>query len=173
MPMNMPLPTTGYSIVRIYAVRQAQELVDTTSLPADAETRDVSFAWDWRITERQFEVLLGVTIGPSRTCGERLVYHAVGTFDVADENPTVPLEDFVSQNAIATLLPFIREGLAHLSGRGPFDTYYLPPINAMKLATGFDYQASTGRKQLELFPEFRTNPFPPSSAGDRAKLQGA
>ena len=119
------------------------------------DTREVSFAWDWRVVDPHFEVFLGVTVGPSKSCGERLVYQVVGTFDRLDQAPTVPLERFVAQNAIATLLPFVREGLVSLSSRGPFGPYYLPPINAIKLAAGFNYAASTGQKQLEMFPEFR------------------
>ncbi len=151
-----PIPTSGYRIHRIYSVRQSQELVTVVPGEVLPNARDVTFAWDWRILDPQFEVLLGLTIGPDATSSERLAYHVVGSFELSEEAPSVPLEQFVVRNAIATLLPFVREGLAQLSSRGPFETYYLPQINATTLAERFNYAAATGSNQFELFPEFET-----------------
>lgn len=147
-----PLPASGYRISRIYVARQSQSLLQNEAGDEQPDEREVKFSWDWRVTEApSFEVFLGITIGASRSCTEVLEIGLVGAFTAQGE-PDVDLRSFVHCNAIATLLPFAREGLASLSAKGPFGSYYLPLLNAVKISQELEYDASTGAKQLAKDP---------------------
>jgi preprotein translocase subunit SecB len=153
--MNTPvpnLPTSGYRILQIYAIRQSQELVAPETVDKSKTDRDVTFAWDWRIVDQHiFEVFLGLQVGASADVPETLHYGVSVAFEL-DEEPSIDIKSFVLTNSVATLLPFIREGLASLSMKGPFGAYYLPPLNATKIAADLNYADSTGAKQLAADP---------------------
>ena len=143
-----PLPGSGYRIGRIYVARQSQSLLQNEAAGEQPDEREVKFSWDWRVTEGpDFEVFLGVSIGASHSCPESLEIGLVGAFTALGE-ADVDLRSFVHCNAIATLLPFARQGLASLSANGPFGPYYLPLLNAVKISQELKYDASTGAKQL-------------------------
>lgn len=149
------LPTSGYLVRKVYAVDQRYQIVEVAQETEVAERRNVSVSWDWRIIEQAvFEVRLQFDVGPTHDIPEFLAYAVVGTFEAPPESEReVDLHEFVRTHAVATLIPYIREGLGNLSSRGPFGPYHLPIVNAVRLAEDIRFDDSTGAKQLaELGP---------------------
>lgn len=144
------LPSAGYLVRNVYAVDQRYRIVTVDPEIEVAERRDVSVSWDWRVIEEGvYEVRLQFDIGPTQEIPEFLAYAVVGTFDATPESDRqVELSDFVQTHAVATLIPYIREGLSNLSSRGPFGAYRLPIVNAVRLAENMRFDESTGAKQL-------------------------
>lgn len=148
-------PQSGYRVRQMYSALQEHVLVDPTEA-GDSEERQINVSWDWRINDPpQFEVLFGISIAPSTTIPERIATVMVGVFEADGAPSRVPLEEFVMANAIATLLPFVREVIANLSGRGPFSTYWLPLANAAAISSHLKFDAATGSRQLTEDPELK------------------
>lgn len=146
--MNPP-PGTGYSLQSIHTTRASyQSARETSETP---EERELAFRWDWRLQgERGFEVLLGATVGPMRGRPDAMEAVVVGTFSIVGEVQSIDLRRFVSLNAPALLMPYLREVLTNLSAHGPHGPFILPPINVVVLSESFDMQASTGYPQLAM-----------------------
>ncbi len=140
-------PKTGYVVERIFAnelrfvgVPNADELPENDS--------KLQFGWDWNLeADHRFTVRFLIELKPSRERPEN-VHVAMAAVVRRDGNPTVPLTDYVKLHAPALLLPFLRETIASLTGRGLHGAFYLPPINVASIMRGVDLEQTEGMKQI-------------------------
>jgi preprotein translocase subunit SecB len=140
-------PLTGYALLNVYTtlLELRQESAAEGSNATDAA---VSFAWDWRVLPKGvFEVRIHITVAPSSERHEHMAIHLVGRFQQVGE-PSVQLEDFVRLQAVAILMPYVRQCLSSLTLNSAYGAYYLPPINVMELMKGIDSGKTTGARQL-------------------------
>jgi len=137
----------AYAFVGYYFVEQSQQLLLGKKLQTG--DRPVEILWDWRrVSERGFEVKLGVNVEAAKEIPERLNVVLVGRFSCVGPGTTSESEEFASINAVAILLPYVREALSSLSGRGPFGAYVLQPINVVEMAKSFDLKRATAARRL-------------------------
>lgn len=142
------LPTSGYKFEKVYAVNLSMRVAQpATSAAAESP---LLFAWDWRMIGEgpAFEVSLQLGLDPTAARNEEIRVTLVGRFSPAGEHQEVDLKSFVRFHAPAILMPFIRETIASLTGRGFFDPLVLPPLNVQRLMDQQDPMAATGAKQL-------------------------
>lgn len=153
MTSPQTLPTSGYALERVYAQRQLCETIEPG--PDTATSEDVTLGWDWRITaENRFEVLVRVEYAPTRDRPEQVEVAVVGAFRPVGEAQSVELHAFVRVHAPSILMPYAREIVSSMTGRGFFGPtpVYLPPINVAKLMERIDPEATTGAEQLRKNP---------------------
>ncbi len=142
-----PAPS-GYSLDRVYFNHQALKAVENLPDLPDGGGQ-IGFGWDWRITaERLFEVALQISIDPSKARLEEVRLTMCGVFRIEADEPTIPLANFVRIHAPAIMMPYVRECLSSLTGRGFYGTFYLPPLNVFELMKGMDPDKTTGAGQL-------------------------
>ena len=142
----MTPPGTGYSLESMHTTLASYHSLLADDLP---DERDLGFRWDWRfIGERRFEVLLGATVGASKETPDEMEAVVVGTFEVIGEVQSIEMRKFVSLNAPALLMPYVRQAITNLSAHGPHGHFFLPPINVVVLSQSFDHEAATGFPQL-------------------------
>jgi preprotein translocase subunit SecB len=141
------LPLSGYAISKVFSLKQHYEVIEKSNgLP---KTEEVSFAWDWRIvSDDLFEVLVSITIDPSAARCERFGSHVVGRFRRLAEKPSVDLQAFVTLQAVAILMPYVRQMLSGLTAQSEAGAYYLPVVNVARLMAGMKPENATGAKQL-------------------------
>jgi preprotein translocase subunit SecB len=143
------LPVAGYEMTRLYFSELVYRVVNPAELAAASGLLPVDLGWDWRIAgERSFDVLLRVALAPTAERLDQVRVTVVGTFLAEQDECSVPFEKFVQLHATALLLPYIREAVSHLTARGPFGSYHLPPINVHRLMKDFVLANSTGAAQL-------------------------
>ena len=138
------LPKSGYSITKVYATEQVLR-------PRQAEDADnigrASFGWDWRrVPSGEFEVLIDLAVYPTENRPQYVSVSTVGRFRQVGPAPSVPLEDFVTRQAVAILLPYARQFLSNLTANSEAGCYYLPTINVEKLMAGIDTSGATGEQ---------------------------
>ncbi len=139
-----PLPLSGYALLNIYAAHLEMSFRE---MP-EAEGA-VIFGWDWRILhDNVFEVRIDVSVEPTKERELYLEAAAVGRFRRNDGEPGVSLDEFVSVQSIAILLPYARQYLSSLSASSLSGLYLLPPVNVIELVKDFDPKRATGAKQL-------------------------
>ncbi|MCC6649885.1 MAG: protein-export chaperone SecB [Candidatus Eisenbacteria bacterium] len=148
MSQNDPVPPSGFGLERVCFIEQHLRLVEQVDDLPDADP-NVQFGWDWRITgDRQFEVILQVQTSPTRRRPEEAAVLLTGQFVARGEGLSVPVVAFVSAQAPAILLPWARECISSLTGRGFFGQFMLPPLNVLTLMSNVDKAAATGARQL-------------------------
>lgn len=131
-----------------YFERQSQRLAPPGKAPRG--DRLPALSWDWRrLSESVLEVKIGVRISPTSEVPEELEVVLVGRFSrAAGPDDESAVASFAATNAVAILLPYAREALSALSGRGPFGTFVLQPINVVELAKTFDQTRPTGAHKI-------------------------
>jgi preprotein translocase subunit SecB len=141
------LPLSGYNLLRVY-LRSAE--LKAVPPPSEAKSHNVSFGWDWRFLKepRAFEVLLTLAIEPSKEHPYSASVEAVGRFRQNSDAPAVEFERFVTLQAVAILLPYVRQYLTNLTVNTRAGAYYLPSVNVAELMKGIDLSESTGASQL-------------------------
>jgi preprotein translocase subunit SecB len=72
----------------------------------------------------------------------------IGLFRKVAEVPKVSLTEFVTLQAVAILLPYLRQFLTSLTINALAGPYYLPTLNVADLMKDFDPAKATGAKQL-------------------------
>lgn len=161
-------PLSGYSISGVYVLNQELKQVADDAQLREADEVDITFAWDWRLGQKDlFEVMLGVKADASQRRRYEASVMVVGVFKQVGEVPSVALEDFVSKQAIAILLPYLRQHLATLTMASVAGAFHLPTINVLQLVRGFKPEITTGAKQLAerqgARPEIESKASPPES----------
>src|SRR5438552_3649708 len=107
------VPLSGYTISSIHTIRQR---VEPREVAEGSEKGIANFGWDWRlIAEDLFEVLVTVTIEPDNDRPYETSVELVGRFRRLSPTPSVQLEDFAQLQAVAILLPYVRQFLATLT----------------------------------------------------------
>jgi len=140
-------PLSGYALLDVYTYEQSLKPYDGNKKPP-IET-EVSFGWDWRyVTTDIFEVKLLVSITPTVDKPLSASSTLVGTFRVSG-TPRIPLESFVTLQAVAILLPYARQYLANLTVNTLGGAFHLPSINVEELMTRFDLTKATATSQKE------------------------
>lgn len=141
------LPESGYFIDKVYANRLALTVQQPQS--ADADDTSVLFRWDWRnISEATFEVSIGLLLEPTPDRTEQVEVSIIGLFRKGTGKTEVPLGDFVRYHAPAILMPYVRESISSLTGRGFYPARLLPALNVQHLMDGQDPAKATGAQQL-------------------------
>jgi preprotein translocase subunit SecB len=142
------LPTTGYMLERVYFSHLSLRVVQNVpNLPEDEG--QIGFGWDWRIVaERLFEVSLQVSIDPTKARLEEVRLTICGLFRIPEGQPQVALDSFLRIHGPAHLMPYVRETLSSLTGRGFYGAFYLPPVNVIELMKDMKPEKATGAEQL-------------------------
>lgn len=148
-------PFSGIRVLRVYATEQSQVLVESDDpLPED---RELKITWDWRIIAvPEFEVKVGVTLGPSGAAPETVTAAVVARFVAGGLNPKLTVRAFARYHALSFLLPYVREIITSLTARGPHGAVVLPPIYAQQVAETFDEGLTTAAKQAEADASIRS-----------------
>jgi preprotein translocase subunit SecB len=142
------LPLAGYALEKVFFAEQQLRVVESEEELSEGD-QDMSFAWDWRVREPNlFEVLLGIGLAPTRGRPEEVNVTVCGVFRVLGKATSVGVRDFVRLQGPAILMPFAREAIGSLTGRGLFGQLLLPPINMQVLMEQQDINQATGEKQL-------------------------
>jgi preprotein translocase subunit SecB len=143
------VPVAGFALHRVYFLEQVLRLVQATPEMPEVEG-PISFGWDWRVTgPRDFEVILQVSVGPSRARPEDASVALSGSFSVSGPNHSVATLEFVRIQGPAILFPYLREGLSAITSRGAHGPSYLAPMNVHALMQNFDPEKATGALQLK------------------------
>lgn len=148
---------SGYRLHRIYVADQAYRLVPPTDdLRPSTQHGDRSgnVGWDWRpLGQRQFEVILHVTLDPTTATPEAAHVRIVGVFEGVGEIPSVSFREFLTANGPAILFPYAREAISTMTGRGPYGAFHLNPLNVRALGAAFDLDATEGARVLRDNPD--------------------
>lgn len=148
----------AFTIAGIHALDVHYDLLDgdTEDLPELGEDRPVGFIWDWNVLDEDtVSVLLGVQVGATRETPERVRYAATAVA-VFGEAPTHPgFFDLIRVHLPAIIFPYLREGVANLTSRGPYGLFQLPPTNVAKLAERFPLKESSGYERFQKEPKLR------------------
>lgn len=154
--MNTSNHNAGYRIERVYVAEQEYKLLIEENLPEadDPANRLVNFGWDWKpVSPRAFEVVIDVSVDPTKEAPERMSVRLVGVFRASEGQLSVPFVDFVRGHAPAILFPFAREVISTMSGRGPHGAFHVNPLNVAALSKQFDLARTTGSAFLDANPD--------------------
>lgn len=153
--MNTPVQTE-FAIRAVHAISQQYDVVPPELVEgAGSDAGGVGFIWDWKILDsRRVGVVLGAQHLPSPARPEIVRYGVLGVVEFHSPPGSPGLEELVRVNIPAILFPYVREGLASLSGRGPNGPFRLDPINVVALSESFDASAATGLKDAAENPEW-------------------
>ena len=144
------LPTSGYSIEHLFAARQQFEMLPASDEYPSSEDANLSLGWDWRVaTEELFEVSINLRVNPTKERPERAGVLLVGVFKRAGAAQTVDFLSFVRLHAPSILMPYAREIITALTGRGFYGPVYLPPLNIAAITQDLDPRDTTGARQIE------------------------
>lgn len=142
------IPTSGFHLLRVVTIYQEYQLSDEDSAP-EGEGRKFVVNWDWRVAEdRQFDVFLSADLGGNKEAPETVSIGIVGEFLVQGSVPSMNFRNFVQTAAPAILFPYLRQIISELTGRGPHGPYYLPSVNVVRMMKEYDFEATSGAKQL-------------------------
>jgi preprotein translocase subunit SecB len=146
-------PSAGYRLERVYVSQQDYAVVEATDVPegTDPQNRPVQFGWDWRpISPKRFEVVIDVRVGPTKATPEKAFVRLLGIFQAPEsEDPGLPFLVFVRQNGPAILFPYAREVVSTMTGRGPYGSFHINPINVVALLAKVPMADTTGYRFLE------------------------
>jgi len=146
------VPGAGYRLDKVSALELVYRVVPPEEVTVDAEQRETTLYWDWRITEdHAFEVFMRGRVAGNSSAFEEVEVSLLGEFSFKP-SPSVSLDTFVRVHAPAILLPYIRETIGSLTGRGPFGAFHFPAINVVELGKSYDFAKSTGAAQLREDP---------------------
>ena len=146
------LPQTGYYLERVYVSRQMfVGYADRSQFP-DGELGELTFGWDWSFaSEEAFDVALSMKLDPTKARPESIEVALTGRF-IRHGKPLLPVGRFASLHAPAILMPYLREVMSALSGRGLSGALYLPPINVEHLMQNMDEESTTAAQQMKENP---------------------
>ncbi len=148
------VPLSGYNLERVFSHEQHFEgLASHEGLPENTLS-NVNFGWDWRVQgDDRFVVVITLTVQPTRQRPESVSVTMAGVFHRVGEEQSVPFDTFVFTHAPSILLPYAREAISSLTGRGLNGALQLPPINVIALMKEMNPQLSTGNEQLLARPD--------------------
>ena len=148
MSSKPELPVSGYNLENLYCNELYLKIVETSDELPDEEL-GVGVGWDWHITkEGMFEVVFSLQLRPSKARLEEARLTLTGVFRIEGEFQTVDLKRFVSLNAPAILVPYLRETMSALTARGFYGPLHLPPVNVQTLMKDMDPETTVGARQL-------------------------
>lgn len=157
------------SLEGVHALEQVCLVAPETQEVPDDDHNPIAHRWDWRFVGKgEFQVRLGLRIGPVVSRPEFLQVLMVGRFRMLDLMELPAVSQFAATNAAATLVPHIRSALATLSMRGPFGAYHLPLLNVISLAEDFEEEEAEGWRQAQEDPDLLS----PSPIGPEAANEG-
>lgn len=145
-------PPGAYHIERIFAQDLSfQGVTDLASLP---DVFKVEYTWNWEPRDLEtFYVLFGMRGLPGKDRPERITVSMAALFRRVG-NPQKPtVKDFVMTNGPTILMPYIRETVSNLTGRGIIGAYTLPPFNVLKFMSAIKFELSAGAKKLATRPD--------------------
>jgi len=145
-------PLSGYAILEVQTISQEMHVKPR---PEDENAGQMSFSWDWRFpdgTRDVFDVMISLGITASQSHPVDASTAIVGRFQQAHPDTALKLEDFVKLQAVAILLPYVRQHIAALTQFTRFGPYHLPTLNVAKLMGDFDPSLAGGAKQLRESP---------------------
>lgn len=146
MTKGKGLPLSGYAILSVFIVSQKLEPIEVGGTNSDD---DVQFAWDWRLSgEDLFDVLVKLRVGATKERPSLAEVSLVGRFRRTNPETSVGLAEFAHIQAVAILLPYVRQALANLTVMTERGAYHLPSVNVVALMKDFDVKDGTGAKQL-------------------------
>jgi preprotein translocase subunit SecB len=148
------LPTSGYRLDRVFA--QEQTFIgypNSEQFPASDGQPRATVGLDWRLVDEfQFTVVITLAIDPTRERPESIRVMMHGVFTRVGDSPTVPVMAFIQGHAPAILMPYVREAISSLTGRGYYGAMNLPPINVAMLMGNVDMEATTGMREARANP---------------------
>src|SRR5688572_9819598 len=167
MTEHEELPLTGYSIIGIYTL--AQDFAVAEPPKAEPTVGELSVAWDWMFvgaTQGTFDVYLRILVNPTQSKPYRASVSLVGRFKQSAPKPAVSVTEFVKMQAVAILIPYIRQHIATLTMGAPSGAYQMPIVNVAKMTSDFNADDTTGGKQLAkgIAPARFEKPEEPASA---------
>lgn len=152
MSATESIPLSGYRLEKVYAVELHYELIQSTDSLLDSDRRETTLFWDWRATgERAIEVYMRAHVAGNREVPEEVTVGLLGEFRFGAD-PSVTVDNFVSVHAPAMLLPYVRENVSTLTGRGPYKPYFLPSVNVVELGETYDFAKTSGAEQIRNDP---------------------
>ncbi|MBA4159329.1 MAG: protein-export chaperone SecB [Gemmatimonadetes bacterium] len=148
------IPTSGFRLLRVVTIHQAYSIAIDEETILGVEDRRIAVDWDWSVSEdREFDVFLGVALSGSQEAPETVHAEIVGEFELEGTVPSMTFRKFVHTAAPAILLPYVRQIISDLTGRGPYGPYYLPSVNVVRMMQRYDFETTGGAKQLREDPE--------------------
>ncbi len=154
MSTSTTMPPSGYAILKVYVTALSLTSMDLEDLPSTAPNG--GFGWDWRyVSPTKFEVKITVVLEADKSRPYRATTTLVGRFRQLGDSQTVSLDDFVSLQAVAILLPYARQYLANMTINTATGAYHLPTVNVAELMAAFNKSETTGAAQKRdgLIPE--------------------
>lgn len=149
MSSSQEVPVTGFSLDKVYCSEQFAKVVPPDDLPQGPDPQ-IGLGWDWRIVgPRTFEVMLRVSLSPTRARPEEVRVTLCGLFKIIGPSTSVNVRDFVRLQGPAILMPYLREGVSSLTGHGYFGQWILPPFNVHLLMQQQKAEEAIGSRQLE------------------------
>lgn len=142
------LPLSGYALSGVFT--KMQELREK-DLPADKERQGaINVGWDWAfVGDEAFDVEVSVSVEPTKERPEYFATAVVGRFRQLGQAPSVELEKFAHLQAVAILLPYVRQVLSNLTSLSPYgNAFYLPSLNVVNMMKDFDPKNATGANEL-------------------------
>jgi hypothetical protein len=148
MSETKAVPLSGYAILGVHAI--SQEISVVRPPEGEDDGGDFSFAWDWKFVNSKevFDVLIRVGLTPTKARPYSAAVGLVGRFQQMEKNPSVAIDDFVTMQAVAILLPYARNYLATLSQSTRYGAFHLPTLNVAVLMADMAPSEATGAKQL-------------------------
>lgn len=134
--------TTGHIALREIACSAASFRQVDSELPAQhvALPSDVSFKLSvnvhpWKEMDGRIKVELRVILESNVESGQPYDVDVTywGDFQLGDLPDGLTPDLFARQNAIAIMLPYVREAISSLTGRGSAGSFFMPPINVVAL----------------------------------------
>jgi preprotein translocase subunit SecB len=154
MNRTKEIPLSGYSLERVFSQEQHFEGLTAPIGLSEGASSNINFGWDWQLQgDDRFVVLITLKVEPTLQRPERVSVTMAGVFHRVGEQQSVPFDAFVLTHAPSILLPYAREAISSLTGRGLNGALHLPPINVMALMKEMNPQVSTGNEQLLAHPE--------------------
>lgn len=145
----------------IHAIQQVQTMRfdgDKEFAPGDRES---SISWDFGFAEPgRIHVRFGAVIEPSENVKEELRVEMLGTFSWVGEMPREQLNGFAQYAAPRIMMPYVREAIFSLSGRGPFGGLNLQPMLMSQFMSRMEPERTMAHSQLEGDPGFLVGPQP-------------
>jgi preprotein translocase subunit SecB len=154
-PLDDPPASDALELVKLYAAEQSYVLTteddqEENLLP---EKRPMRVSWDWRIVgAREFQVMFGLSLLAAKDLPEQIRVSYVATFRLLDQPFGMELRRFAKLNAIALMLPHLREAIMSLTSRGFFGPVLIPLMDPAKIAEDIREIETTAGNQ------YRENP---------------
>jgi preprotein translocase subunit SecB len=122
----------GLSIGQILLARaHFEHRPDFLALPAETPSGDLQIRVDVRIGTDESKQTGYISIVVTSEAEEALYRFQVEMVGLVrqNDNPNMPIGEFLTKGAPAMMYPFVREAVANLTGRGRFGPIWLRPFN--------------------------------------------